>query len=876
MKKSKWFCILFILVLINMTGVGCVQAVEVKHITIPAGNRDQLTVEQLMADRNAGEAPIHLNYFMPMGESTPPLLALEGTLTVPEFTMKYIKDPNILSSWTNSMGIFPAFSVQFFTYQDYLIPVNQGIIPSIEGESYWSIILSPGKVWSEPGDGGLSRASFPFVLVTWSSGEAHNGIATFLYDKSQVSSFHFQISQETAAWNKTDYWGQAPMKYLPGKVMNQASLKEPFINQITGQFPILSWSELEKKINEKQLNTFNGGLPSEEISSAGVILDGTLYLEGCHTRYGDYPYCSFMRQGAFSVTKSMGAAIAMLRLAEKYGVQVFDLKIADYVTVTASHQGWDAVTFGDALNMATGVGDGPPDQGTGMMTVDDEIPKFFDFSNAKSAQEKLKIAFSYGKYPWGPGEVARYNSSTTFILSAAMEGFLKSKEGPEADTWDMVTKEVLQPIGIQDIPIMRTIEPDGSRGLPLYFIGLYPTSDDVAKVATLIQNGGQYQGQQLLHAGKLAEALRLTKNTGLTTGDLRQYGDTTYLMSFWADPYRTKDGRYLLIPYMSGYGGNRLILSPNGISSFRFTDSLNYDSYPLIRIAERLQSFPGPGMDVSQYILVKGIWLGPTYAGMYVTWDRLFLTWLILTLASLIFLNIDLSRGASTTWKLRLIWNLITVIYGILGLLVYFVAYRKQARQVGAEISLSSWKNALSLELILVIGNTIGIVLGGWFLNTYININRAGPILGMIAVFLCLYIPPLLVGLFLFHAPMRSFLSSLSYLNALGKSILPEFISTNMIILGILPTVLLLEASHLPFPNYPASLLFWIPVMAGVFVGTLTGYPLQVWMVHNGLAQGFFQSTVKKNSWWHIALVTLTSFILLIAVHLFTVVLLSS
>ena len=875
MKRKKCLCVLVTLVLINMIGMGCVQAIEVKDTTIPTGIRDQLTMEQLMAENEAGEAPIHLNYFMPVGESASPLTALEGTLTVPEFTMNYKKDPNILSFWTNSMGIFPAFSVQFFTYQDYLIPVNQGIMPSIEGESYWSIILSPGKVWSEPGDGGLSRASFPFVLVTWSSGEAHNGVATFLYDKSQVSSFHFQISQETAAWNKTDYWGQAPMKYLPGKLINQANLEEDFINQLREQFPIQSWLELNKRINEKQLNTFNGGLPSKEISSAGVVMDGTLYLEGCHTRYGDYPYCRFMRQGAFSVTKSMGAAVVMLRLAEKYGEQVFDLKIADYLTVTASHQAWDSVTFGDALNMATGVGDGPSYQGTGKMTVDDETQKFNYFSNAKGAQEKLKIAFSYGKYPWGPGEVARYNSSTTFILSAAMAGFLKSREGPEADTWDMVTKEVLQPIGIRDIPIMRTIEPDGSRGFPLYFVGLYPTIDDVAKVATLIQNGGQYQGQQLLHAGKLAEALRLTKNTGLTTGDLRQYGDTTYLMAFWADPYRTKDNRYLLIPYMSGYGGNRLILAPNGISSFRFTDSLNYDSYPLIRITERLQPFPGPGMDVSHYVLVKGIWLGPAYARMYITWDRLLLTWLILTLASVIFVNIDLSREATTTWKLRLIWTLIAMVYGVLGLLVYFAAYRKQARQVSAGVSLSSWKNALSLELFIVIGNTIGIVFGGWLLR-FFDINRAGPIPGLIIVLLNLYIPPLLVGLFFFRTPLKALLSRQSYLAALGKSILPEIISTNMIIMGMLPAVLLLPASPLAFPNYPGSLLFWIPVMVGVIAGTVTGYPVQVWMVQNSLVQGFIQSAVKKVGWWHVGLATLISFILLIAVYLITVVILMS
>ena len=39
--------------------------------------------------------------------------------------------------------------------------------------------------------------------------------------------------------------------------------------------------------------------------------------------------------------------------------------------------------------------------------------------------------------------------------------------------------------------------------------GLYVTIDDVVKLTTLLQHGGQHQGQQLLSAAKLAEALEL-------------------------------------------------------------------------------------------------------------------------------------------------------------------------------------------------------------------------------------------------------------------------------------------------------------------------------------------------------------------------------
>lgn len=59
---------------------------------------------------------------------------------------------------------FPSFSVQFVTLGDVLLPLEREIIRG--GSNDWNIILSPGRVWSEPNDGGMSRASFPFTLVT--------------------------------------------------------------------------------------------------------------------------------------------------------------------------------------------------------------------------------------------------------------------------------------------------------------------------------------------------------------------------------------------------------------------------------------------------------------------------------------------------------------------------------------------------------------------------------------------------------------------------------------------------------------------------------------------------------------------------------------
>jgi CubicO group peptidase (beta-lactamase class C family) len=114
-----------------------------------------------------------------------------------------------------------------------------------------------------------------------------------------------------------------------------------------------------------------------------------------------------MRHGVFSVTKSLGAAVALLRLAQTYGEQVFDLKITDYVPVTATHDGWERMTFADTLNMATGVGDLAPQRQPNQPFADENRPKMGRFIRARTAKEKLDISFSYGKYAWGPKEMLR-------------------------------------------------------------------------------------------------------------------------------------------------------------------------------------------------------------------------------------------------------------------------------------------------------------------------------------------------------------------------------------------------------------------------------------------------------------------------------------
>lgn len=317
----------------------------------------------------------------------------------------------------------PGFSVDFVTSDGHLLPSDRSLIIN---PGNWSLILSPGRVWSEPGDNGLSRASFPFTLGSppdrlFGGGEAHNGVATFLFDETEVSSFRFQITQETAPDGDIyDMWGQLPMEYEPGVVQDRAAIERSFAEELASLSPLAEWSDLEAQFDTHVLDSLTEGLAPEEISAAGVVVDGVVYLQPSRTPSGDYPYPRFMQHAGMSVSKSIGAGIAMLWLAEKHGEGVFDLRIADYLDVTADHDGWAEVTFGDVLNMATGVGDNSPDRTPYDIDANETGLNYRKFYLGETTAEKLAAAFAAGDYSWGPNEVVRYTSSQTFVLSAAM------------------------------------------------------------------------------------------------------------------------------------------------------------------------------------------------------------------------------------------------------------------------------------------------------------------------------------------------------------------------------------------------------------------------------------------------------------------------
>ncbi len=134
--------------------------------------RAELTVEQLQTG-SAAEL-IHFDYFAPIGKPRPALHKLEGEISAPSFKVsRRMAEGKIVTTSTR----FPKFSARVFTVGDRLVPVERQQFLA-DGKGSWRIIPGIGRVWSEPGDEGWSRAAFPFTLVRRWGAASFNGVGT--------------------------------------------------------------------------------------------------------------------------------------------------------------------------------------------------------------------------------------------------------------------------------------------------------------------------------------------------------------------------------------------------------------------------------------------------------------------------------------------------------------------------------------------------------------------------------------------------------------------------------------------------------------------------------------------------------------------------
>ena len=90
---------------------------------------------------------------------------------------------------------------------------------------------------------------------------------------------------------------------------------------------------------------------------------------------------------------------------------------------------------------------------------------------------------------------------------------------------------------------------------------------------------------------------------------------------------------------------------------------------------------------------------------------------------------------------------------------------------------------------------------------------------------------------------MRSMLGG-DYALALRKTFFAKFVSMNMVMVGMIPTMVILMRA-LPESRNPLHPLFWGVMSVATLAGGVIAYPINSWMVRRGIKHGMMSAPQK-------------------------------
>lgn len=531
--------------------------------------RTELTYATLMDGHRNGE--VVLSAYAPSADASAPGEMFEGTLRVSgKASMRTVHLESGFLSRTQvaAARTFPGdFDYDFVQDGNVLLPVRRGYI--VTNHPYWDFVLEPGRVWSEPGDHGYTRAALPFALVQKHMNCTHYGVMMFLFKADgAISHVAMQVSSETCKYLKLDMWGSLDASYVPHAVPDKAKVIAAYRKNQARRLP-------ERPI--AQLAVDHPGIDPAKLvigeSNArtlyGLVVDGINYVSACPTRHGDYPYCGVLPFPSYSTAKTAEAALALMAMEQRHPGTV-NLKVNEFAPVPGCNaNGWDGVTFRNLLDMTTGHYD------TTAYMADEDASKVQGFFYATT--ELQKAAFSCGAYPLRtkPGTTWVYHTSDTFLLGDELNRYLRSLLGEaHADIFrDVVDADVYKPLDLGATARVTRRTADAAAQ-PFFGYGLQFNRDDVARLALWIDTGdGKLAGKQVLEANLLDQAMQ--RVAGQRGSIVAAYPDFRYQLGFWARNIAGLIGckRSVWVPFMSGYGGISVVMYPNGVVYYNVSDS---------------------------------------------------------------------------------------------------------------------------------------------------------------------------------------------------------------------------------------------------------------------------------------------------------------
>jgi len=533
---------------------------------------ERLLTQQFLEDDTRITSPVTMSEFAPSADAEPASQVFDATLRLDAETQAGLFEL-IQDDWgravdrNNAVQFLPEIEIAFVQHGDDLIPVVQTVRRG--NHPYWELVVRPGKVWDEPDEAQWSRAAVPFALQERSANCTHNGVLTWLFDgEGNVSRAFYQISSETCAYLKFNQWGTIDASAHDGPSADESRMVvDRHVAHIASRLPVQPLERLNASypgIDTERLG-FDDGISSSAMTVHGMVVDGVHYQGGCRTRHGMYPYCDSLPLPSYSTAKSIFAALAVMRM-EKLSPGTSQVSLGALIEPCTA-KGWQDVTIENALDMATGY------YTTRRFNKDEDSPDQVGFVYNDNHTEKLEFACNHYKRKSKPGRRWVYHTSDTYLVGVALQQILgRIRPGLNDIYADLISSDIWDRLRLSPLLQVSKRTYDEARQ-PFAGYGLTYEADDIVRIALWLMTGsGQIDGREIIDRNMLDAALQRDKNDrGLKTGA----ADLRYNNGFWAYDVGPVLGceSEVWVPFMSGFGGITIVMFPNGVVYYYFSDS---------------------------------------------------------------------------------------------------------------------------------------------------------------------------------------------------------------------------------------------------------------------------------------------------------------
>lgn len=209
--------------------------------------------------------------------------------------------------------------------------------------------------------------------------------------------------------------------------------------------------------------------------------------------------------------------------------------------------------------------------------------------------------------------------------------------------------------------------------------------------------------------------------------------------------------------------------------------------------------------------------------------DGVLTLWSIFTLGSLLFVTYDTLRRQPIAGVMKWGWIIVTAYIGPVGLVVYLLSCREPLPRTHERFVVPLWKQAVGSTIHCLAGDATGIIAAAAI---------TGPLgLPMRLDLLIEYAAGFTFGLLIFQALFMKLMVGGSYLGAVRRTLLPEWLSMNAVMAGMAPVMVPLMTGGMAAME-PTNPRFWGVMALATLVGAVLAYPVNVWLVARGLKHG--------------------------------------